>query len=362
MYCLDRSRDHFLLIRVLMLNIGRKEKTIGARTDLSEKGLTFYDKSDRVAVLFVGNTEKAEKCDSDGYRSRVRAFMTDKLILGFIRRMPGFSPTVTKVFEVCNRPATSSHDLNKVISLDPVLTGRVMKLVNSAYYSLGKEVTSLIHAIILLGLNTVKNLALSTAVLESIGGMNSFRSLSMDDFWVHSLGVGVIARSFARQTGTPVTEQEEYFVAGLLHDLGKIPLNHCYPEKYNSALETVMTERLSLHEAEKMAFGFDHCAVGGLIADKWRLHRNFSEVCLHHHDLADGGSGNRHFISIISLANCYANHWHIGAAGDSPPQAAVMERLQNAVGLEPARIEALRENVLEDIENARIFLQVATEG
>jgi HD-like signal output (HDOD) protein len=237
-----------------------------------------------------------------------------------------------------------------------------MKLVNSAYYSLGKEVTSLIHAIILLGLNTVKNLALSTAVLESIGGRNSFRSLSMDDFWAHSLGVGVIARSFARQTGIPVTEQEEYFVAGLLHDLGKIPLNHCYPEKYNRALEAVITEGMSLHEAEKLSLSVDHCAVGGLIAEKWHLHRNFSGVCLHHHTLEGGGSGNRHFINIVSLANCYANHWNIGSAGDAPPQAALIEHMQKTVGLDTARIAAIRENVLEDIENARIFLQVATEG
>ena len=288
--------------------------------------------------------------------------MIDKLILGFILRMPGFSPTVTKVFDVCNRPATSSHDLNRVISLDPVLTGRVMKLVNSAYYSLGSEVTSLIHAIILLGLNTVKNLALSTAVLESIGGMNSFRSLSMDDFWAHSLGAGVLARSFARQTGIPVTEQEEYFVAGLLHDLGKIPLNHCYPEKYNKALEAVANGRMSLHEAEKIVFGVDHCAVGGMIAKKWHLHRNFSDVCLHHHDLEGGGGGNRHFISIISLANCYANYWHIGSAGDAPPQAVLMEHLQKAVGLDHAWIVTIREKVMENIDNARIFLQVATEG
>ena len=344
-----------------MLNIGRQEKMIGDRTVLSEKSLTFYDKSDRVALLFAGNTEKRKNAIVMDIALGCVS-MTDKLILGFISRMPGFSPTVTKVFEVCNRPETSSHDLNKVISLDPVLTGRVMKLVNSAYYSLGKEVTSLIHAIILLGLNTVKNLALSTAVLESIGGMNSFRSLSMDDFWVHSLGVGVLARSFARQTGIPVTEQEEYFVAGLLHDLGKIPLNHCYPEKYNGALEAVATSRVSLHEAEKTVFGFDHCAVGGLIAEKWRLHRNFSDVCRYHHDLERGGSVNRHFVNIVSLANCYANHWNIGSAGDAPPKAAVMEHLQKMVGLDPARIAAIRENVLEDIENARIFLQVATEG
>ena len=336
-------------------------RAVGARKGFSEKGLTFSGESDRVEPCFDGNTETSGELRSR-FLSLSGGFMIDKLILRFILRMPGFSPTVAKVFEVCNRPETSSHDLNRVISLDPVLTGRVMKLVNSAYYSLGQEVTSLIHAIILLGLNTVKNLALSTAVLGSIGGKDSFRSLSMDDFWVHSLGVGVIGRSFARQTGVPAMEQEEYFVAGLLHDLGKIPLNHCYPEKYNSALEAVITERVSLREAEKIVFGVDHCTVGGMIAEKWRLHRNFSDVCLYHHDPEAGRSDNRRFISIVALANCYANYWNIGAAGDAPPQTALVERLQKAVGLDPARIATIREKVMEDIDNARIFLQVATEG
>jgi HD-like signal output (HDOD) protein len=288
--------------------------------------------------------------------------MMDQRILNFILRMPGFSPTVTKVFEICNRPETSSHDLNRVISLDPVLTGRVMKLVNSAYYSLGTEVTSLIHAIILLGLNTVKNLALSTAVLEGMGGLDSFSRLSMDDFWVHSLGVGVISRSFARQMRVPITEQEEYFVAGLLHDLGKVPLNHCYPEKYDKALEAATVRQMSLYEAEKTHFGIDHCTVGGMIAKKWRLHRNFSDVFYYHHGCEDGGSDNRRFIMIISLANLYANHWNIGAAGDSVPQAMLMKRLEESVNIDPVQIAAIHDRVLEDIDSAKIFLQVAADG
>ena len=201
--------------------------------------------------------------------------MINQQIQNYIERMPGFSTTVTKVMDVCNRPATSSHDLNRVISLDPVLTGKVLKLVNSAYYSMGREVTSLTHAIILLGINTVKNLALSTAVLECIGGKDPFRCLSMDDFWVHSLGVGVISRSFARLMGIPVTDQEEYFVAGLLHDLGKIPLNHCCPEAYKNAIEAANREQKTLYDAEKTHLGLDHCIVGGLIAKKWRLHQRF---------------------------------------------------------------------------------------
>ena len=149
-------------------------------------------------------------------------------VRNYISKMPSFSNTVTKVLEICNDPNTSPNDLNRIISLDPVLTGQVMKVINSAYYALPSKITSLTRAIIMLGLNTVKNLALSTAALKSLGGAESFQALSMEDFWVHSICTGVTAKSLAVIKGMPVAQREEYFVAGLLHDLGKIPLNNCF--------------------------------------------------------------------------------------------------------------------------------------
>jgi HD-like signal output (HDOD) protein len=292
----------------------------------------------------------------------IGAFMVNQQIRNYIERMPGFSTTVTKVMEICNRPMTSSHDLNRVISLDPVLTGKVLKLVNSAFYSLGREVTSLTHSIILLGINTVKNLALSNAVLECIGGKDSFRSLSIDDFWVHSLGVGVISRSFARLIGIPVTDQEEYFVAGLLHDLGKIPLNHCCSDVYKRAVETANLEHLSLYEAEKKHLGLDHCIVGGMIAEKWRLHRDFSAVFHFHHDPECGGIKNSPFVAVVSLANLYANYWKIGSAGDTVSNDSLMEQLRKRLNIDNSLIAATHDRVFEDINNAQIFLKVAKEG
>lgn len=289
------------------------------------------------------------------------AFIMNQQIQNYIDRMPGLSTTATRVMEICNRPAASSHDLNRVISLDPVLTGKVLKLVNSAFYSLSREVTSLTHAIILLGINTVKNLALSTAVLECIGGRKeAFRCLSMDAFWVHSLGVGVISRSFARQTGIPIMDQEEYFVSGLLHDLGKIPLNHCCPEDYKRAMEAVNAEHKALYEAEKAYLGLDHSFVGGMIAEKWRLHRVLSDVFHFHHDQSEerekGG-----FVAIVSLANFYANYWEIGSAGDLAINYSMIDHLQKRLNIDTTHISAIHDRVLEDIDSARIFLKVATE-
>lgn len=111
---------------------------------------------------------------------------------------------------------------DRLISLDPGLTGRVLKLINCACYSLPNKITSLARALIMLGLNTVKNLALSTAVVGTIGKENFFQSMSMDQFWTHSICVGVTAKILAVKKGIAVQMGAECFVAGMLHDLAKL--------------------------------------------------------------------------------------------------------------------------------------------
>src|SRR3974390_494760 len=141
-------------------------------------------------------------------------------IQAYISKMPSLPITVSKILQIANDPKTSPADLNKLISLHPVLVGRVMKLINSAYYSLNNQVTSLVRAIIMLGINTVKNLALSTAVLGQLSAKNNLTAMNLDGFWRHSLCVGVTAKLIAIKRRKDPKQLEEYFVAGLLHDIG----------------------------------------------------------------------------------------------------------------------------------------------
>ena len=97
-----------------------------------------------------------------------------KQIQAYIARLPSLSTTAAKVLETCNNPQSAPNDLNRVISLDPVLAGQVLRLTNSAYYSLRHPVSSLTRAIIMLGINTVKNLVLSFAILEGLSSRQSF--------------------------------------------------------------------------------------------------------------------------------------------------------------------------------------------
>jgi putative nucleotidyltransferase with HDIG domain len=178
----------------------------------------------------------------------------------------------------------------------------------------------------------------------------------------HQRRVTTLACSVAAEMKVDEEQIDGLHVAGLLHDLGKIPLNHCCPEAYKKAIEAANQEQKPLYDAEKTNLGLDHCIVGGLIAKKWRLHQDFSDVFHFHHDQENNGKGKYPFVVIVSLANLYTNYWKIGSAGDAAENHSLMEHFRKMANIDPARIALIHDRVLEDIDNARIFLKVATEG
>ena len=276
--------------------------------------------------------------------------------------MPSLSTTVIKVLETCNDPKASANDLQRIISLDPVLTARVLKLINSAYYSLGVPITSLTRAIVMLGVNTVKNLALSFAILENLKSNGSFAVFSSDEFWTHSLGVGVIAKSIAALKGDTSQVLEAFFVAGLLHDLGKIPLTRQFPQEYHRAWETAEKEQTTLRQSESELLGLDHCTVGCMIAKKWRLGSTLIATLSHHHNPVDSTDVDRDFVFIVSLANQLANHLGIGNAGDGATDIQLIEYLNGQLGMEWSMLQELGESVVDQIDKAKVFLQIAQKG
>ncbi len=281
-----------------------------------------------------------------------------KIIQNYIDKMPSLSTTVTKVLEICNQKDVSPNDLNKIISLDPVLAGNVLKLINSAYYALPNHITSLTRAIIILGINTVKNLALSTAVLANMKESKQ-SSLLMDKFWMHSLCVGVTAKAIAGEHKVPVNQREEFFLAGLLHDLGKIPMAHCFAEEYSACLAYAQEHQMSLHQAETIIFGFNHQHCGYIIAKKWQLNNNIIEAMKHHHEPEKSDKEHRLLISSIAIADVYANVFDMGSAGNHfIAEEHIMEIFQQST-LSWQQLTPMHETIQEAIEKAAIFLQIS---
>jgi len=272
----------------------------------------------------------------------------------FVDKMPSLSTTVSKVLEICSRTDTSPNDLNKVISLDPVLTGQVLKLINSAYYSLMNKVTSLTRAIIMLGLNTVKNLALSTAIIRCVGQAKKSKALPIKDFWAHSIGVGVMAKLLAAERGVPLAEREEYFVAGLLHDLGKIP----FGDEYIEVLAQVNKEPEPLVKLEKKCLEIDHEEIGEMIASKWKLNAAITDAICHHHAPERAEPAHQALVATVALADFYICLFDIGYAGNRYPDEGQLAMLLDLCGLQWRAVTGLSEAVDTEIKKAEIFLKV----
>lgn len=272
----------------------------------------------------------------------------------YISRFPSLSTTVNKVLEICNSPNASPNDLNRVISYDPVLTGQVLKLINSAYYSLPSRVTSLTRAIIMLGVNTVKNLVLATSVLAFFKNRRPIGGVSMDAYWAHCLCVGTTAKAIARLKNVPSVEQEEYFVAGLLHDLGKLPMMACFGEIYKKAVKLSECEDMPLFAAENRCIGFNHCQVGWLIAAKWKLNTEMQHALARHHQPPDEGGGA--LTTYTSLANQIAHHYQIGSAGSHHLDRLLAKQLADRIGINTDILFTMKPMIEEEIEKAKVFL------
>jgi len=274
-----------------------------------------------------------------------------KKIQLFIQRMPSLSTTVTKVLEVCNSPAPSPQDLNRVISLDPVLTGQMLRLINSAYYGLAHRITTLTRAIIMLGINTVKNMVLATSVLGCFKG--AFRRLPVDEFWAHSLCVAVTAKALGEMQRVSPAELEEFFVAGLMHDLGKLPIMALFPEIYRQINTCSIDEEIPMFQAERRILGFDHGHVGHLIAVRWRLHSEIGRAVAGHHQPFE--KPGRLMISVC-LANQLAPIFTIGESGEGLAGNPLVTGLADKCGTTPAQLLALHAKIEQQIEKAKVFL------
>jgi len=281
-----------------------------------------------------------------------------KRLQSYISKMPALTPTVDKVLKTCNDMNASPADISKVISMDPVLTGKILRLINSAYYGLPQKVTTLVRAIIMLGINTVKNLILSTAILSNLKSKKTNNALDMDGFWRHSLSVGVLSRLIAKKRNVGQHAVEEYFIAGLLHDIGKIPINNKIPDDYQRVIGASNKLRQPLFVAEKEVLKIDHTDMGRLITDKWKLGGGIRDTIIHHHALPSYKGEFQDILLTVALANYQANILKFGSSGNKFPEIIGLE-VFNHLRINPEDLEDIEAKVEEELENARIFLNIA---
>jgi len=189
--------------------------------------------------------------------------------------MPAFPKSVQKILELTRDVNCSPKDLVQVIDKDPVVTVKVLRVVNSAYYSLPKQITSINHAVVYLGFNTIKNLALSIAAIGMLPASNA-AGFDGAQYLLHSLSTAAIAKQLALRLDD--ADPMDCFIAGLLHDFGKVVFAQFMPTEFRKALETSQWNESSLHLALRDVIGADHAVVGAMLVEKWRFPADLMET------------------------------------------------------------------------------------
>ncbi len=224
-----------------------------------------------------------------------------------VQDLVAYSPILLRIREVANNPKASAADLANVILHDHALSTRVLKLANSTYYyHYHKKISTLTHAVVVLGFNTIKNLALSVSFYEYFRQKGAGARIDMNMFWVHSITTAMCAHILAGKTG--YRSREEAFVAGFLHDLGKLIIATFTPDDWD-AIETKISQGYNPLQAEFYRIGTYHTVVGEFVARQWHFPDVLLNSMLNHHRLGfqDNTRSKEPMVDIVFLANVIAN-------------------------------------------------------
>jgi putative nucleotidyltransferase with HDIG domain len=262
-----------------------------------------------------------------------------------VDRMPAFPNSVQKILVLTQDVNCTPKDLVQVIDKDPVVTVKILKVVNSAYYSMPKQITSITHAVVYLGFNTIKNLALSIAAIGMLPKHNA-AGFDVQQYLLHSLATANIAKQLATRVGN--ADPMDCFIAGLLHDFGKVVFAQFMPEQFREALLMSQRDGSSLHNALQVTIGVDHSVVGAMLVQKWNFAPHLIETIenQHGHNLLDTD-----MIACVFAANQISKKMNFGFGGN-----ACIEPLPAAMAL---RLGGDLDQVIADLGDLRPLFEEA---
>lgn len=222
--------------------------------------------------------------------------------------LPSAPTVIGQLTALMVKEDVSSHKIARIVETDQALTARTLKLVNSPFYGFARQITSVKEAITMLGIGTMQQLLLATSVVSSLGAAGS--ALSMDDFWMHSFGVGVMAKHLLRTECFDT--RNEAFICGVLHDIGRLLFAKMDPERYARFFDSCSS--FADLDNETRWFGVDHQKLGYMLAQKWNFPAKIATAIAYHHT-PDESPESPPLIAAIHIANVTCHALNLGHSG-----------------------------------------------
>ena len=278
-----------------------------------------------------------------------------RILIQKIHTLPTLPNILQKIIELADSPTANAAELGKVLAQDQSITSTILKLVNSAFYGNLRHVSSINHATVILGFQMVKTIAMGVSIFQT-RTETSGPSFDREGFWVHSIGVATISRILAARLSGKSLDRDTVFLAGLLHDIGKVVFDNYFSDEYKQVAEIVASEGIWIGEAEKRVLSMTHCDAGFYLARKWQFPPAVVEAIRFHHDLSKCSEANRPLCVIVHCADYCCRKMGLGSGGDDtiPELDPCMEDCGITM--------TLLESVLEEAEGEREKLESFISG
>jgi two-component system cell cycle response regulator len=263
-----------------------------------EGGSFRIQKDSRLEIVFPAVTRIAAPEGTD--KDKNKDFL-QKILDG--EDLPTLSPIALKIIKLASSEEASATDLARLITVDPALTARMLKIVNSPFYGFANKITSLSKAVTLLGMKAIRTLTLGLTVMDTFSGWEG-SGFDYRDFWQRSFASGIASKFTAQKRGLNI--DEEAFIGGLTQNIGSLILARFFPDQYGKVLKLHYHAGGDLCAKERESFGIDHAKLGFELFSHWKMPTLLSNVILYHHspgEMPNSNSNHKLLTNIVYLSD-----------------------------------------------------------
>ena len=261
---------------------------------------------------------------------------------------------VRKLMSTLSDPNSTARELGNVIASDQALASKVLRLVNSAYYGFPNQITNIKYAVTVLGYTALRSLGFAIASHGAFFGGESNSEIKKKDLWLHSLGTAIWSRVLAKHFG--IQTFEEFFAAGLIHDVGKVILDQYAPDLFKKTIKCAIAEKITLFDAERALLGITHAEIGEMAAGKWSFPPFLQSAIRYHHEPALAGD-SWEASAIIHMADYMCKVEKVGSSGDPVPPL-LDPSVERTVIIDQRALEMIKADVGRDLKNSQAFMEM----
>ncbi len=285
--------------------------------------------------------------------TQTRTFASAEEVIQRLQDLPSLPAVVMQVYQMADDPQTSAQQLALVIGKDQGFTMRLLRLANSAYYGMMRRVGTIEEAVVVLGISTVRNLALIAATFPLFRRALLGYTPHVSGLWSHSLAVGLVAQVGSRMF--EVQKRNEAFTAGLLHDVGKLIISTALTDWMGELHDLIHHYRMPVHSAERELFGFTHEEIGALVVERWNLPPCIARMIRFHHQSLEQNDPS---CALIEFADYCANQLGYMMNPEAPPEP-FDTRVLNVLGVDIEQAEQFMARAKEVLQASQNLFQIS---